>query len=319
MDPKKDYYKILGVNENATLDEIKKSYRKLAKQYHPDTHAGDKQAEERFKNISEAYSTLKDPKKRQEYDLMRKNPFASGQPGAGGYGFRDFGDQGGGGFRVNFGGTGTGGSFGLVDLLQNFFGFNRQAGGSGFGFDEGPFSQSRSRSRRKGSDYQASITIPFEQAARGGEAYVQTPAGKQVKLKIAAGTEDGKKVRMTGYGAPAPNGGIAGDLYITIHVARHPKFERKGNDIYVTEEINFAQAFLGTEIEVTTINNKKVMLKIPPGTDSGKIFRLKKLGIQSSSGTGDHYVRIIITTPRNISSRAKKEFEEWARNTGLIS
>ncbi len=319
MDPKKDYYKILGVNENASSDVIKKAYRKLAKEYHPDTHAGDKKAEESFKNISEAYSILKDPKKRQEYDLMRKNPFVSGQPGAGGYGFRDFGDQSGGGFRVNFGGSGAGGSFGLDDLLGNFFGFNRQTGGSGFGFGGDPFSQSHTRSRRKGTDYQATITIPFEEAARGGETYVQTPGGKQVKLKIQPGTEDGKKVRMTGYGSPASNGGIAGDLYITIHVAKHPRFERKGKDIYSTEEINFAQAFLGTEIEVTTINDKKVKLKIPAGTNSGKIFRLKKLGIQSPKGTGDHYVKIMITSPRNISNRAKKTFEEWARNAGLLS
>ncbi|MBN2366768.1 MAG: DnaJ domain-containing protein [Calditrichaeota bacterium] len=314
MDPKKDYYKILGLNENAGTEDIKKAYRRLAKEYHPDRRGGDKNAENRFKEISEAYAVLKDPKKRQEYDLMRKNPFASGYGQPGGSGFHDFTNQGS-GFRANFGASGSGGQFGFDDLLGDFFGFGRKRS-SGSGFREDGFS---SRQRRKGEDYHAEITIPFEQAALGGETFVQTPFGKKVKLRIPAGTENGKKVKMTGQGAAAPPGGVPGDLYITIHVAPHPKFERRGKDIYSTEEINFAQAFLGTEIEVTTIYGKKVKLKIPAGTNSGKTFRLKRLGIESPAGAGDHYVRIMITTPQNLNSRYKKSFEEWARSAGLIS
>jgi len=313
MDPKKDYYKILGVSENASLDDIKKAYRKLAKEYHPDTKGGDKQAENRFKDISEAYAILKDPKKRQEYDMMRKNPFASG---AGGFNFDNFGDFS--GFRMNFGDSQN--SFGgLDDLLGNFFGFGGRRTRSRVNFDEDILNQYKTRQARKGANYQASITIPFELAALGGETFVQTPTGKRVKLKIAAGTESGKKVKMTGYGSPAPGGGESGDLYITIQVNEHPRFERKGNDIYSTEEINFAQALLGTEIEVKTINSKKVKLKIPSGTDSGKLLKLKKLGIKNDQGIGDHIVRIKINTPKKMNSRSKKLFEEWARAEGLVS
>jgi len=312
MDAKKDYYQILGVSENASIDDIKKAYRKLAKENHPDAKGGDRRSEDRFKNISEAYAVLKDPKRRQEYDLMRKNPFLGSQGG----GFEDFANSGG-GFRVNFGRSS--GNSGFDDLLSDFFGFGEKRGSSRRQPEDDFGGYSRKGSRASGEDFHATITIPFELAAQGGETYVNTPTGKQIKLKIAAGTEDGKKVKMTGYGAPSPAGGRAGDLYITLQIDKHPTFERKGLDIYSSEEINFAQALLGTEIEVTTINQQKVKLKIPAGTDSGKIFRLKKLGIQTSNGTGDHYVKILILAPKNLSGRAKRDFETWAREAGLLS
>lgn len=313
MDPKKDYYKILGLSENASQEEIKKVYRRLAKEYHPDTKSGDKTSEERFKNISEAYSILKDPKKRQEYDLMRKNPFASGQ---GGFDFRGFSRQG--GTRAEYGDFG--GSSDFDDILSSFFGFGKKKprASAGFGFNEDIFSRNRSRPRQKGTDYHASIRIPFELAANGGETFVQTPTGKNVKLRITPGTEDGKKVKLTGYGSTSPDGGPAGDLYITLQVDAHPHFERKGNDIYSYEEVNYAQALLGSEIEVRTIHDQTVKLKIPAGTDSGKTFRLKKLGIEGPTGTGDHYVRIMIRTPKNLSGRIRKQFEEWARAAGMF-
>ncbi len=312
MDPQKDYYKILGLSENASVDEIKKAYRKLAKEYHPDAKGGDKKSEERFKGISEAYAVLKDPKRRQEYDLMRKNPFASGQ---GGFGTRDFGNRG--GFHVNFGNSGD--TVGFDDLLSNFFGFGGKKSRSRGDFNGDFFSRSRPRTRQRGSDFQATITVPFEMAALGGETQVRTPGGKRVKLKITPGTEDGKRVKMTGYGAPSPEGGPAGDLFITIQVEKHSFFERENKDIYSTEEVNFAQALLGTEIEVRTIGNQKVKLKIPAGTDSEKLFRLKGLGIQTNNGTGDHFVRIKIKTPKNLSSRIRRQFEEWARSAGLLN
>jgi len=310
MDPKKDYYKILGVNENASVDEIKKAYRKLAKEFHPDVRAGDKNAENRFKDISEAYAILKDPEKRKQYDMMHKNPFASGQ---GGFNYGDFGNSG--GFRVNFGGSG--GNFGgLDDLLGSFFGFGGRRGSSRSGF-QGDYRDFNQRAPQKGADFESSITIPFELAALGGETLVQTPIGKHIKIKIAPGTEEGKKIKLTGQGSPAPRGGEPGDLYITIRISPHPKFERKGNDIYSDEEINFAQAFFGTEIEVRTINHQTVKLKIPAGTDSGKVFRLKNLGIQSSKGRGSHFVRILIKSPKSISGKLKKQFEEWAKSAGM--
>jgi DnaJ-class molecular chaperone len=306
MDAKKDYYKILGVSESASLEEIKKAYRKLAKEYHPDTQGGDKNAENRFKNISEAYAVLKDPKKRQQYDLMRKNPFAGGQSG-----FGNFGDTG--GFRVNFNSHS-----GLDDLLGSFFGFGGRTSKSRMNFGDDLFGYSRQQRRHKGADFQATVTIPFTLAALGGETVVRTPTNKQVKLKIQPGTEDGKKMKMSGLGSPSPNGGPAGDLFITIHVQNHPKFERKGFDIYSTERITIAQAILGCEITVTTISEQKVKLKIPPGTDSGKLFKLKKLGIKSLNNQGDHYVKIEIVSPKNLSSKSKKHFQEWAESSGLI-
>jgi DnaJ-class molecular chaperone len=235
MDPKKNYYDILSVSENATIDEIKKAYRKLAKEYHPDTKGGDKGAENRFKDISEAYAVLKNPKKRQEYDLMRRNPFSQGQ--SGGFGYGDFGETGG-GFRVNFGEQGE--AFGFDDILGNLFGFGRNHRSSQSNSYEDLFSRSRSTTPPKGRDFHANITIPFDLAINGGETFVQTPTGKKVKLKISAGIIEGKKVKMTGQGAPGPAGGQNGDLFITINIAKHPKFERHDNDIYTTEEINFA-------------------------------------------------------------------------------
>ncbi len=318
MDPKKDYYKILGVSENASEDEIKKAYRKLAKEYHPDTKGGDKKAEDRFKNISEAYAVLKDPKKRREYDTMRNNPFASGQ--------QDFGagaGAGSGGFRVNFGGGGSnrGGGFGGIDdILGDLFGFGkRRTSGFESSVGEDFFGGARSRQPQKGTDVEAKVTIPFELAAKGGETMVQTPTGRRVKIKIQPGTEDGKRMKISGQGSPSPQGGPAGDLYIKINVGKHPKFGRKGNDIYATETINVAEAILGTEKEVTTIEGKKAKIKIPPGTNSGKLFKLKGLGIQNSKGRGDHYARIEITTPDHLSNKAKQNFEEWARKQGLLN
>jgi len=319
MDPKKNYYDILGVSENASQDEIKKAYRKLAKKYHPDRRGGDKAAEEKFKDISEAYSVLSDPEKRKQYDMMRKNPFATGE-GMGGFDFGDFAGTGPGGFRVHFGGTGGGGFGGFEDILSDLFGFGHRGARTGFaGAEEDIFRKARAQQTQRGADVQAEITIPFELAARGGETTVVTPTGKKIKIKIPPGTDDGKKMKISGQGSPAPYGGTPGDLYIVIHVAPHPKFERKGNDIYSTERINLAQAVLGTQLEVKTIDNKTVKLKIPPGTDSGKLFRLKGLGIQNSHGKGDHYVKVEIVVPKNLSPHLRKEFEEWARKAGLLN
>lgn len=318
MDPKKNYYDILGVSETATADEIKKAYRKLAKKYHPDKQGGNKAAEEKFKDISEAYSILSDPKKRKEYDMMRKNPFASG---AGGYGYGDFGNAGAGGYRVHFE-NGEGGGFGgFEDILSSLFGMGRRSSRSGFGTgaEEDIFQRARTQQAMKGADVQAEITIPFELAARGGETMVRTPTGKKIKIKIPAGTDSGKRMKITGQGSPSPHGGAPGDLYIVINVAPHPKFERKGNDLYASEKINIAQAVLGTQIAVKTLDNKTVKLKIPAGTDSGKLFRLKGMGIQNSHTKGDLYVKIEITTPKHLSPKLKKEFEEWARKAGLLN
>ncbi len=315
MDPKKNYYKILGVSENAGEEEIKQAYRRLAKEYHPDRRGGDKAAEERFKEISEAYSVLSDPQRRQEYDMLRKNPFM----GQGGF---SFGGQRPGGYRVHFQNSGFDH---LGDLLGNLFGFDGRSRGRKMEdvfnsrFDlEDLFGPTHTHVGR-GSDVETRITIPFELAANGGETVITTGAGRKVKIKIPPGIENGKRIRIRGHGAPAPGGGPPGDLYVRITVAPHPEFERKGKDIYSNAYINIAQAILGTEIEVRTIDGKKIKLKIPPGTSGGKVFRLPGMGVPGDTGRGDHYVRIHITVPDNLTPRQLKEFKEWARKVGLIN
>jgi molecular chaperone DnaJ len=308
MERIKDYYKILGVSENSSQDEIKKAYRDLAKKYHPDKHKGDKKAETRFKEISEAHTVLGNPTKRKEYDRLRKNPFAGGfNPG-------DY--QHSGGSRVNFGSRG-GGFGGLDDLLSNLFNFGERRSNPFRDSPDDIFRQSRTRATQKGPNLRTYLTIDFELAARGGETFVQTLDRKKVKLKIPAGIEDGTKMKLTGLGSPSPNGGEPGDLLVEIRIAAHPKYERKGVNIYSSEKINFAQAIFGTEIEVVTINGKKVKLKVPPGTSSGKLFRLKGLGIQTAGNKGDFFVRIEIETPQNLSSSSKKDFKEWAKKNGI--
>ena len=260
-----DYYKILGVSESASQDEIKRAYRQLAKEYHPDSRGGDKAAEEQFKKISEAYSVLSDSQKRSQYDMMRRGGFTSdsfnfgGNPGS---------------YRVQFG-------EGLADDLQGIFsnlfgGVNggrktsQNPFGGGMNFDD-LFGQRQTQSSR-GSDMESTITVPFEMAINGGETVINTGSGKKVKIKIPAGVEDGKKIRVRGQGGPSGYGGEPGDLYLIIRIAAHPDFERKANDIHSRIYINIAEAVLGTEIFAGTVSGKRVKLKIPPGTSSGKLF-----------------------------------------------
>jgi DnaJ-class molecular chaperone len=317
MEKLKDYYKILGISENASQDEVKKAYRKLAKQYHPDTHAGEKKAEERFKEISEAYAVLNNPEKRKQYDMMRKNPFA-GAGGQGGFDFSNFANQGSGGFRMNFSGA-EGGVGSLDDLLGDLFGFGKKRGKQRSNRYDDMFRGSRTRQANRGADIQAQVTVPFDLAVKGGETFVQIPSGKRMKIKIPPGSEEGKKMKLSGQGSPAPAGGTAGDLYIVLHITPSSKFERKGRDIYTSEKISLADAILGTEIEVTTVAGKKIKLKIPAGTDSGKMFRLRGMGVKATDGVGDFYVRIDIQTPKNLSSAQKREFKEWARKAGVLN
>lgn len=307
MDPRKDYYKILGIGENASQDDIKKAYRKLAKEYHPDKHAGDKNAEDKFKDISDAYSILGNLEKRKKYDMFRKNPWAN----QGGY---DFQNAGSGGFRFDVGGSG----FDISDVFGNLFGGGgrRRSGFSG-GFED-LFGGNAQTQTSKGKDLETKLTISFTLAATGGETIINTSNGKKVKIKIPAGIEDGKKIKISGHGQAAPGSGEAGDLYAQVSIAPHPEFERKDNDILKTVKINMAEALLGKEITVNTIHGKRVKLKIPGGTSTGKTFRLAGLGIHSKSGTGDFLVKVEVTVPSHLTATQLKQFKEWAHKSGLV-
>ena len=351
MATKKDYYELLGVGRNASEDEIKKAYRKLALQHHPDRNPGDKQAEEKFKEVSEAYSVLSDPQKRSQYDQFGHAAFGDGGPFAGG-GF-DFS----GGFEDVF-----------SDIFGEFFG-----GGT-------------SRRRGRGQDLRYTLTIKFEEAVTGVEKKIKIPrhgvcetcrgngakpgtapqtcptcrgrgqvsfqqgffsvsrtcnqcqgqgtiikepcvncagAGRvrnmhTLSVKIPAGVDSGSRLKLRGEGESAPMaGGAPGDLYVVIQVEAHPIFVRDQLDIICDVPISFVQAALGSEIDVPTLDGK-VKMKIPPGTQSGKLFRMKGKGIRDVHGAhqGDQHVRVTVETPTRLTAKQKELLKEFAANGG---
>ncbi|MBQ3310288.1 DnaJ domain-containing protein [Candidatus Saccharibacteria bacterium] len=301
---KRDYYEILGVSKNASDDEIKKAYRKLAVKYHPDKNPGDKQAEEKFKEISEAHEVLSDKQKRARYDQFGHagvggasgnpfgggNPFANGQNPFGSGGQYNFNGQ---SFNFDFGGGG------LDDILGNLFGF-----GNG-----------RSRQRTRGDDYRTNLTITFEEAIFGATKTVNID-GKSIKLKIPKGIDDGMAIRLAEKGGPAPvKGGTKGDLYVAIHVKPHKRLTREGSIILSEETISMVDAALGTEIKVETVDGD-VIMKIPAGTQSGTPFKLSGHGVplmRSDGDRGPHIVTVIVETPKNLSKKQKEILEEFKK------
>lgn len=360
-----DYYKLLGVSKNASDAEIKKAYRKLAQKYHPDVNKDNKEAEKKFKEVSEAYEVLSDKQKRSSYDQFGKAGVGgNGQGGFGGFGGFDSSQFDG----MNFGGFG--------DIFDTFFG-----GGQGRTSSAGP---------RKGADLEMVITLSFEEsivetekelqlnkkekcsrcAGNGAEpgtkiktcstcqgtgqvTQVQrTPLGNiqtrrtcpdchgegkkaekvcrdchgtgfeqratTIKVKIPAGIHDGAVIRLSGKGEAGIKGGAYGDLYLHVGVTPSAEFERKGDDIYTVQEIHLLQAVLGDEIDVKTIY-KNVKLKIPAGTQSGKVFKLKEYGVpkMKSNTKGSHFVTIKITIPKKLSATEKELYGKLTQEAGL--
>jgi molecular chaperone DnaJ len=347
---KKDYYELLGIGRNASDEEIKKAYRKLALQYHPDRNPGDKQAEEKFKEVSEAYSVLSDSQKRSQYDQFGHAAFGDGGPFAGG-GF-DFS----GGFEDVF-----------SDIFGEFFG-----GSTG-------------RRRGRGQDLRYNLNLKFEEAISGVEKKIKIPrhgtcetcrgngakpgtapqtcptcrgrgqvsfqqgffsvsrtcnqchgqgtfikepcptcagAGRvramhTLSVKIPAGVDNGSRLKLRGEGESAPAGGAPGDLYVVIQVEAHPIFLRDQLDIVCDVPISFVQAALGAEIDVPTLDGK-VKMKIPAGTQSGKLFRMKGRGIKDVHGAhhGDQHVRVTVETPTRLTPRQKELLKEFAAMGG---
>lgn len=285
--PKRDYYEILGVSKNASDDEIKKAYRKLAVKYHPDKNPGDKAAEEKFKEISEAHEVLSDKQKRARYDQFGhagvggasgSNPFQNGS-------FNFNGQN----FNFDFGGGG------LDDILGSIFGFG---GGQ--------------RRPSRGADYRTTVTLDFEEAVFGTTKTV-TADGKELKVKIPAGIDDGMSIRLSGKGGAAPKGGTNGDLYVFIRVKPHKHLTREGSIILSEKRISMVEAALGTTVDVETVDGD-VRMKIPAGTQSGTPFKLSGHGVplmRTDGDRGPHIVTVIVETPKNLSKRQKELLEEF--------
>lgn len=292
----KDFYQILGVSKDASDAELKKTYRKLARKYHPDSNPGDTAAEAKFKEISEAYSVLSDPEQRSEYDQIRAM-------GAGGARFTA-GGGGGQGFEDVFGGMFGGGRGGTH--------FSYQQGG-GQGFEDifgGMFGGGAPRGPQPGRDIQASTTLDFETAVRGDTVTLQAPNGP-VKVKIPAGVSDGQKIKVRGKGEPSPSGGPAGDIILTISVRKHPVFERDGQNLRLKLPVTFSEAALGATVEVPTLEGAPVKLKVQPGTPSGRVLRVKGRGVKSAKGTGDLLAEVQVVVPSHLSDSAREALEAF--------
>jgi curved DNA-binding protein len=304
----KDYYKILGVDKSASQDDIKKAYRKLAMKYHPDRNQGNKKAEEKFKQITEANEVLSDPEKRKKYDTLGSN---WKQYQSQGQGFEDFYSHFGGAGR-GAGGTQYSYSGNLDDLFGNISGFS-DFFESFFG-RSGSAGRQHSRRSRKGQDFEATLYIPLVEAYNGSTKEILI-GGKRVRIRIAPGTKDGKKLRLKGLGNEGMNGGEKGDLYLTLKIEKDPYFELDGNNLYYDLYVDLYTAILGGKTQVVTLGGKTVNITIPEGTDSGKILRLKGLGFpisEHSKTNGDLLVRIKVELPKNLTKEEKELFRKLA-------
>jgi curved DNA-binding protein len=303
----KDYYKILGVSKTATQDEIKKVFRKMAKKYHPDKNPGDKSAEAKFKEMSEAYEVLSDPEKRKKYDQLGANYQAYKNSGGGAGGGQDFWEQysrqqGGGGRQQTYYGDYEdafgGGAF--SDFFQNIFG-----GGSG------RTQQRRSRAQQ-GQDYSAEYTLTLEEAYRGTSTLL-TLDTQQLKVNIKAGVKDGQKLRLKGKGGPGVGGGPNGDIIITVHVRPHPVYERKGDDLYREQPVDLYAAVLGGKVNIDLLGGSTLSMSIPAGTQNGKQLRLKGKGMPVYGKENEHG-NLILTirphVPETLSEEERSLFEK---------
>jgi curved DNA-binding protein len=297
----KDYYKILGVNKNASDAQIKKAYRKLAIKYHPDKNQGDKNAEEKFKQVSEAYQVLGDADKRKKYDRFGDNwqyhqqagqqrPFDWGQ----------WENQGQTGKEYNFGGD-----FGEAFEEGDFSDFFETLFGSGFAGTR------TKRGVHKGHDLKAEIEISLEEAWSGTSKILELD-GKKIKIKLRPGISNQQQLRIKGKGMPDPGGGEPGDLYLKVHVAPHPHFERKGNDLHSTVPVSVYTLVLGGKTTVRTLLGN-VKIDIAPGTDNHKILRLKGMGMtdyNNPSEKGSLYLKIQAQIPKNLSKNEIELFRQ---------
>jgi molecular chaperone DnaJ len=314
----KDFYATLGVPQDADAAAVKKAYRKLARDLHPDHNVGDARAEDRFKEIGEAYAVLSDPEQRREYDAIRAMShggarFTAGGPG-GGAGFEDifsaFGGAGGpGGQRVRFDTSGAG-QPNIEDLLGQMFGAGGAAGGfggppgyGGFGSTAGP---------RPGVDVQARTTIGFRDAVEGSTVTLTSPDLGRVTARIPPGVKDGQRIRLRGKGRQGDPGAAAGDLILTVTVDKHPVFGRDGDNLTLDLPVTFAEAALGATVAVPTLDGGSVKVKVAPGTPSGRVLRLKGRGVSRGDQRGDLLAKVQVVVPQRLTDEAREAVEKMA-------
>jgi curved DNA-binding protein len=316
-----DYYETLGVSKSAEPGEIKKAYRKLALKYHPDRNQGNKEAEERFKKISEAYAVLSDPEKRKQYDSFGSAGFQQRYSQEDIFRdanlndiLREFGINLGGGGRAQFR-TGMGGGASIFDDLFGVGGPGGQAG------DFRHFRQDPRQQQVKGNDLSLELPITLEEVLHGGEKTISLGRGSQadkVAVKIPVGIEDGKKLRITGKGAPSPFAGPPGDLLLVIRVQPHPTFKREGQNLVAERKIPISGALLGTELAVPTIEGRQLKVKVPPGSKPNAKLRLKGHGLPAGPGgpRGDLLVALELKIPAKLSPEQRELVEKLAK-TGI--
>ena len=283
----KDLYSILGVKKSDDAAAVKKQYRKLARELHPDKTKGDKKLEEKFKSVSEAYEVLSDDKKRAEYDEMRE-AFKGG--------------------RIPQGGGNFGGGFQGTDFSDLFRGGSQDIFGTIFGAGHGP---------RRGQDLAAATTISFRDSIYGTELDLMlAPQGgkaNSVTTRIPGGINDGAKIKLKGRGGKGPAG--PGDLFVTVNVVKHPVFSRNESNLLMTLPVTFTEAALGADIKVPTLDGDEVTVRIAPGTPNGRTLRIKSRGVQTAQGTGDLLITIEIQVPQRVDGKAKEALEAFAKAT----
>ena len=287
----KDFYAILSVPKNASEAEIKKAYRKLARDLHPDRNPGDAASEKRFKEVGEAYGVLSDPKQRQQYDSIRAMGggarFQAGGPGSAGN-------------EDAFGGMFNGGATrgaGFEDLLGGLFG----------GFNRGP---------QKGNDLAAATEVTFRQACEGATVALMID-GQRVSTRLPVGVADAQKIRIRGKGRAGAHGGAPGDLILTVHVGKHPVFTVDGKNLRMNLPVSFDEAVLGATVEVPTLTGERVKVKVAAGTSSGTTLRVKGKGLVTKDSTGDLLVRVEVHVPTKLNKQAREALQAFALDTAL--
>lgn len=323
----KDYYAILGVPQSASDTEIKKAFRKLAREYHPDVAKDKKVAEEKFKELNEAYEVLSDPAKRKKYDTLGANWNRAGgfEPPPGWQqdrGARWSSPDGSQHYEFHFGGTG------FSDFFEQFFGGGRgggfedilnQAGGRGTGGHSG--FGGRAAYARRGQDIEGDLLVTLEEALKGSVRSISlqrvNPHSGQTethtfKVRIPRGVQEGQTIRVPGKGGEGSNGGLAGDLFLHVRLAAHPHFRPRGADLYHDLELAPWEAILGCSVEVPTLDGK-VTLRIPPGTNNGQQLRVRGRGLPKSDGCGDLYVTVTIELPHKVTEEERSLWEKLGR------